>query len=192
MKRTVIAMAVGAISGLAALTSAQAQGVVQLDNYASSGNLISYNGSPLPGSSAYTVGLFWAAGNVVGSVPADPTGTAVPGGPLALGTGAGSTTPTTAPGYFSSTANFAMTGVAAGTAATFEIIAYNGASYAAATIRGHSAPFSLNAGANGGALVQVGLGMPAFSLFSTSVPEPTTMALAGLAGASLLLFRRRK
>jgi hypothetical protein len=51
------------------------------------------------------------------------------------------------------------------------------------------------------------LGLPAPSLFTTSagmpggltsgfslmaVPEPTTMALAGLAGLSLLLFRRRK
>ena len=31
-----------------------------------------------------------------------------------------------------------------------------------------------------------------FSLLATPVPEPSTMALAGLAGLSLLLFRRRK
>ncbi len=31
-----------------------------------------------------------------------------------------------------------------------------------------------------------------FQLMATPVPEPTTLALAGLSGASLLLFRRRK
>jgi hypothetical protein len=31
-----------------------------------------------------------------------------------------------------------------------------------------------------------------FTLFAVPVPEPATMALAGLGGLSLLLFRRRK
>lgn len=37
------------------------------------------------------------------------------------------------------------------------------------------------------------IGMPAFSVGTTSVvPEPSTMVLAGLGAASLLMFRRRK
>jgi len=193
MKRTVLAMAVGVVGGLAALTSAQGQGLIQLDNYASSGNLVSYLGSPI--GTGYTVGLYWVAGSVVGSIANDPSGTADPatlGGGLQLATGPNSTTPTSGGGYFSATGNFQLTGVSAGQQATFEVIAYNGASYSAATIRGHSGAFAMAVG-SGSPTVQVGLGMPAFSCFTVAaVPEPATFALAGLGGLSLLLFRRRK
>lgn len=36
------------------------------------------------------------------------------------------------------------------------------------------------------------IGMPAFSVGAAIVPEPSTIALAGLGAASLLMFRRRK
>jgi len=53
--------------------------------------------------------------------------------------------------------------------------------------------FQYSAGANGGASVGNFTGQTGFGVFSpVVVPEPTTLALAGLSGASLLLFRRRK
>jgi hypothetical protein len=37
-----------------------------------------------------------------------------------------------------------------------------------------------------------GTGLQGFSMTPTTVPEPTSMALAGLGAAALLIFRRRK
>jgi hypothetical protein len=60
---------------------------------------------------------------------------------------------------------------------------------------GHSAPFTLNA--IGGAVntppnTVSSLGGQGLQSFSIVVPEPTTVALAGLGAAALLIFRRRK
>ena len=57
-------------------------------------------------------------------------------------------------------------------------------------------PVGTGVGVDSGDIPELLFGGPSgiqtgFSLFLTPIPEPTTMALAGLAGLSLLLFRRR-
>lgn len=84
----------------------------------------------------------------------------------------------------------------------FEWIAFNGADYASSTIRGHSASFSMplatgqtlpwvadGAAGNGGSGLISG-----FSVYNVNpVPEPGTLALAGLGGLGMLMaFRRKK
>jgi hypothetical protein len=93
---------------------------------------------------------------------------------------------------------------AAGGAPTFEVVAFNGSTYANSTIRGRSGSFL-----QGSSLVAVGSSSPVPNLgdtasgsgpggtfpsfYVTSVPEPTTLALAGLGGlASLVAFRRKQ
>jgi hypothetical protein len=95
-------------------------------------------------------------------------------------------------GYFQSPANFGLNVYTAGTTVYFEVLAYQTAagSYANSLAgRGHSATFSttLATGATPPPL------MVDFGAFTVSpVPEPTTLALAGLGGLSLLLFRRKQ
>jgi len=85
----------------------------------------------------------------------------------------------------------------------FEFAAFSGSSYASSTYSGHSASFSQAmatglatawvADGNPGALSGSGSGfLPgSFSVF-TAVPEPTTLALAGLGGLASLVALRRK
>ncbi|HYE31884.1 MAG TPA: PEP-CTERM sorting domain-containing protein [Methylomirabilota bacterium] len=84
-------------------------------------------------------------------------------------------------------------GVQAGQTATLKVRAYEGASYATATLRGESATFNLALGGTppGGApLTPPALaGLQGFAL--QVVPEPSTIAL-GVLGAAALLLRRRK
>jgi len=83
---------------------------------------------------------------------------------------------------------------------TFEVVAYNGSSYATSLIRGRSGAFtdviSTSAGTGAkalGAPDQNGTGEAFPVSYVTSVPEPTTLALAGLGGlASLVAFRRKQ
>ena len=80
----------------------------------------------------------------------------------------------------------------AGDLITAEVVAYDTASgsYANAIWRAHSAPFTMpTTSVTSLAFSYVGNYMPAFSI---GVPEPTTLALAGLGGLSLLLFRRKR
>lgn len=198
MKRTVIAVAIGLAGTLASVLTSNAQGYVTLDNYASSGQIIAYGagsgGTTGTGvSTAFTVGLYYALGTV--SVNADPTGIADPStlGAIVLGSGAGATTPILSnPGYFSATTGFNVGGTA-GSTVTLEIVAYNGASYDASTVRGHSTAFQIaDVGATAPIPAYVGTVMPGFDVFAVAVPEPATFALVGLGGLSLMLFRRRK
>jgi hypothetical protein len=82
-------------------------------------------------------------------------------------------------------------GVAAGANATLVMRAFNGATFASSSVSGSSSPITIATGGQipgGAALPPTNLtGLQAF----TVVPEPSTIALA-LAGAGLLLFRRRK
>jgi hypothetical protein len=180
---------------LVTVASTFAQGKVNLDTY---------NNAPYPtitygaGSggtlgatinSSFTVGIYWAAGNI--SVANDPSGFALPEtlGALTLGTGPGSTaTIFNSTGQFFTPTDFTMAGLSSGPA-TIMIIAYNGASYASSAVRGHSAAFSITPAQ--GVATAPGMGnMPSFQV--VGVPEPSTFALAGLGLASLLIFRRRK
>jgi hypothetical protein len=85
---------------------------------------------------------------------------------------------------------------------TFEVVAFNGSSYAASTIRGRSGSWvqqsltTAAAAAGGSPVPNVGdntLGAGTFpNFYVASVPEPTTLALAGLGGLASLVAMRRK
>jgi hypothetical protein len=93
-------------------------------------------------------------------------------------------------GYFQAANNFILSPYTAGSTVYFEVIAYQtGLTYATSSERGHSASFSTT--------LATGINSPtevSFSPFTvSSVPEPTTLALAGLGGlASLVMMRRKK
>jgi hypothetical protein len=71
----------------------------------------------------------------------------------------------------------------------FEILAFNGADYASSDIKGHSASWSvaMATGITGAPFAESGN----WQVFA-AIPEPSTIALAGIGLAGLLAFRRRK
>src|ERR1035437_871515 len=206
MKKSIVLAIVGLAAGMA--TSSYGQGAIKLDNYNTYGPNVTYGlgsdgalGTGVNGS--YTMGVYYflTSGNNTGVVNFDSTGIANPTtlGNLLLGTGTGTTA-----GFDTLATSFslgqALSGsvfnvpgslVTGGELWTFMIVAYNGASYATATDRGHSAACNLTtSAASNPTTVLAGTAMPGFSVFV--VPEPTTLALAGLGGLSLLLFRRKQ
>lgn len=195
MKKTLVAT----IIGLGVVASTFAQGRIVLDTYSTSPYpQITYgagSGGPLntPVNTAWTVGLYYAVGNIVGSIAPDPSGVALPSdlGALTLATGVGSTAPIVATGWFTTTSPFSVPGTSADVsqAVTVMVVAYNGASYASSLVRGHSQAFSITTDVLGSG-TSVGSLMNSFQVLP--VPEPSTFALAGLGLASLLIFRRRK
>lgn len=203
--------------GLAATTlSTFGQGTIILDNYLTSGPKVTYgnNGVPVNGvlgdlpygvvgapvaSGPWTIGFYYAVGNVTNSVASDPTYMADPStlGPLILATGAGSTAslagPTVggSPGFFFGN-TFAVPGtsVAGGQTITLELSVYNGPSYDTSTIRSHDEAFTMITTANSDpAPAQVGKFMTPLAIYA--MPEPSLFALSGIA-ATLMLVRRRK
>ena len=197
MKKTILTSLLGMATSVAVVTSAHGQGLVQLDNYASSGQLITYgpgaNGPEGTGIGlSYTIGLYWALGDITGSLLPDPTGFALPEtlGGLQLVTEGTATTPVVAPGYFAATGNAQLPGYPGSGVVTLMVIAYEGSDYASALFRGHSAPFTLTPATGIAPAPQVGLAMPAFSVMM--VPEPSIFALAGLGSAAMLILRRRR
>jgi len=214
MKKSLL---IGLIGFAAAITPSFGQGLIILDNYFSnSGNggpNVTYGEAGVPANgvggaagtvgnaltTGWTAGFYWVVGTPV--VPADPNSKpnsdpSVFGG-LALATGTGSTagidTAATGftPGQFLSGQTYAFAGVAANSTVTLEMVAYNGASYAASAYRGHSAAFTMTVSdPTSNNPNKVGNFMPAFGVFI--VPEPSVFALAGLGGAFLMLIRRKK
>ena len=204
MKKTVILAVIGMAAGVA---SSFGQGYVSLDSYNSGtlGAFVSYGaGVPLNGVSgavgsggltgAWTAGLYWVAGTQSLS---DPAGTGTPIAPLVLGTGNGSSVAFATSdtggtlGRFSSVPSF-NSGSTANTTLTLEIVAYptSAGSYANAAYRGHSAPFSVATVAATSPTPSYTDGFTSFSV--AAVPEPTTLALAGLGGFGMLMALRRK
>jgi hypothetical protein len=101
------------------------------------------------------------------------------------------TTPSTL-GYFQGVNNFQLNPYTAGSTIYFEVIAYQtGLTYGTSANRGHSASFSttLATGINS----PTDIGLAGFAPFTVSaVPEPATLALAGLGGLASLVMLRRK
>jgi len=205
MKKALVA----SILGIAVVTgvSAYGQGHTIMDNYDSTPYMnVTYSSNPanLPaaiqadagqgvGDANYSVELLYALGasQPIGSlIPLPASIEAIDPSKTALGQpGYFDTLAVDVPGYVSGAVTFAVEAWYTGSA-----YAGGGATYALATLEGESATWneaSLSTGLstgntwaglpgpNGGSLVAVA--MP--------VPEPTTLALAGLGGAALLAFR---
>ena len=83
---------------------------------------------------------------------------------------------------------------AVGTTIYCEIAAYNGSSYATGTFAGHSASFTVNLAVVPATPDANQLnGLTPFSVYNVvPVPEPATLALAGLGGFGMLMALRRK
>jgi hypothetical protein len=209
MKKSLI---LGLLGLATCVVTSRGQGFIALDNYDSTAQPKVTYGANVPANgvsgslgtvgagvtgASWTVGLYFAAGDVTGSVSSDPSGTADPstlGGGLALGTGAGSTTTFFSgsfAGQFAAASAFQATAQANGLATvTLEVVAYSGATYANSNYRGHSTAFTIPTQPGTSFPNNVGDFMSTFSVLP--VPEPTTFALAGLGAAALMFFRRKK
>ena len=202
MKKSLV---LGILGLAAAAVSSYSQGNIYLDNYFSSTYNPVYLSGEFGGGLApvgYKVGLYYdpiANANIVGSVAADPTGMAYPpslNAAFVAATGSGSTASIFTPGYFWAATSFNIQPSAATPAQssyTIMIVMYNGSSYDTSTVRGHSAPVYVQDAAPtvpmGG---DIGYAFPANTPMIGFVPEPTTLALAGLGGLGLLLMRRKQ
>ena len=173
-----------AIAALVIAVSAQAQGTLTFNNKVGTDVVakVTKDGVGVAGTE-YTAQLVLVGGN--GSVTAlTPTATF--------------RTTTAGLGYVTQpTEEVVVGGVAAGSSGTFRMRAWNTAagSYAAASTvagnwSGQSADFTVSLG--GGLLPGSNLvGLQAFSVTLTPVPEPATIALLALGGAALLIRRRK-
>jgi len=207
MKKTLIT----SILGVAALFSVTVPGLSQrrinLNNYSASGNQIIYgsgfgantglglrNGTP--SGITWTIGFYCALGDVTASVNPDPSGMGIPfGGGLTLATGAAGDTTTIgnqpAGGYFTSINDAVINGWTAGPI-TVEAVAYSGSDYASSFLRGHSTAFLLTPADSTSIAPKISTmagGMPTFAI---SVPEPATIALAGIGAALFMAVRRNR
>jgi hypothetical protein len=195
MKKTLVTM----LAAAAMVASSYGQGTVTFNNTATT--LVTKDTAPgdstqvgvVGNPSAGKVELLWAPVGTTDLSLFAPLGAVVNVAPT--------------PGRFnggtrSVPAGSGFTGIAAGGAAAFVVRGWTGAAASWATVApteavGYSAIFTLNATGNpmttpAGtpvAITSVG-GFAGLQLHY--VPEPTSMALAGLGAASLLIFRRRK
>jgi hypothetical protein len=208
MKKSVL---FGLFSALAIANQTFGQGTIFLDNYFTSGPNVTYGSPGIPANgvsgaqgtpgtgllAGYTMGFYYALGNVV--VNPDGTGQADPStlGALTLATGSGSTAAfytssfnTPGRAFASSYYQVAGTAFAGGDTITVMVIAYSGANYASASWRAHSAAFTMTTSAGNSASPNAtGVSMPAFAII---IPEPSVFALASLGASVLLLFRSKK
>ena len=199
MKRILLGTILG-LSTLAPLASVQAQGNINLYNYASGGtpaNAIVYGiaaGGPLGQgvtTGGFTVGMYIGAGDQTAAVNGAFNGTSYELIPiLALATGVGATTPLGdfEPGEYSAGFEY-NTGIIGGTV-TVVVVAYNGANYDTSSIRGHSQAFIMTTTSATENAPWTGTFMNGFAV-SPPIPEPSTFALIGLGLASLMSLRRR-
>ncbi|HVU09291.1 MAG TPA: PEP-CTERM sorting domain-containing protein [Verrucomicrobiae bacterium] len=189
MKKTLILGVLGLAVGV---LSSRGQGSIQFNTYTannSNGILSTFNGVPLDGT--FTGELLYSL------TPINDTAGA---GPLSQGWTVGSTAlfdqPGVIAGYIQGP-NLVLPSYTSGLV-YFEIIAFNGASYGAGTAYGHTASFSMPL-ATGTVQAWVADGNPAnggsgliSALVLQPVPEPATLALAGLGGLAALVAYRRK
>lgn len=101
--------------------------------------------------------------------------------------------------YDNSGNTYQLPSLTAGTVVSFEVQGWLGAfstfaqaAAASGATFGVTGPFNETLSAAASPINAALDAMPNLNLLTSPVPEPTTIALAGLGGASLLLFRRRK
>jgi hypothetical protein len=198
MKKSVII----AVLGVATAVASYGQGYVVFSSYIGNAGGTASTGEAyinLFGSSANNLGSPYVADLLYSITPiSDPVNNALASSVSSL-PAAGfldATVPTALNGgsQFDG-ANATITGYTATTTVYFEVIAYNGSSYATSTERGRSGVFTqtglaLSTATAIPALGDTGPGEP--SSFVAPVPEPTTLALAGLGGLASLVALRRK
>jgi hypothetical protein len=195
MKKSIFIAVLGVAASVA--TSYGQNGFIAFNSYSANhalGAITTLADGTTPVTSVFTADLYYFLGTIsdpVGGSPTSPvTGlTEVPGVTVAYdsnGDGYFQGPTATIPGYTSGPVNF-------------EVVAFNGSSYANSAMRGRSGSFTESAIASSASSPLTffganGSGMPNFIVASVApVPEPTTLALAGLGGlASLVALRRKK
>jgi hypothetical protein len=201
MKKTIILSVLGLT---AAAVSSYGQGSISFNTYqalSGSGIQTTYGNGGQAGTdigSTFTGELLWSSVNIPDVATTGPVaaGTQLTSGWTVGSTAlfdAGSISGPGALGYIAGPdLNIAS---AVGTSLYFEVVAFTGASYATAGgYAGHSATFTstLATGATLPGPNQMNNLAP-FSVYTvTSIPEPTTLALAGLGGLASLVALRRK
>jgi len=188
MKKLILSTAMAMVVA----AGAYAQGLIAIDNNVNS----SLNQAATSG------GLFWKDGALLNAdanltlLAGADVGSLAPLKTFLLSNGSATGSSAAGPGTWTDLTGgtYAVPGVAAGAAGTFEVQIWLGdfSSYAAAAAGGAyvgmSTPFTQTLG--GGSVLPSDLtAMPAVTL--APIPEPSTIALAGLGAAALLIFRRR-
>ena len=199
MKKSVLIALFGAAS-----IAAYGQGQIIFDNYAGTQSQVVRYSAGLGGAtvgSEFNVGLLY----FIGTSPSDlapNTGAMTAfnsGNPVTtLGLGQSGDGGTYA-GWFTGLQQ-TIPGVTAGTAGnvSFVVEAFNGTTYANSTIRGQSAIFNAPTYTGSGPIPDMGAVIPQdggtfFTVGSVApVPEPSSLALAGLGGFGMLMAFRRK
>jgi len=200
MKKTIVMAALGMAASVAA---SYGQGLVNFTTYAANNNsgVSVFNfGTSAAIPDGYHFDVYYSLtsvsdivdNNTASSVTAIPSGLFTDYGLTGVTSSGGNSSPDpkglSIPGYTSGSAYF-------------EVVVYNGASYAASTIRGRSGSFiqqsltTAAAAAGGSPVPNIGdnTGAGTFpNFFVAPVPEPTTLALAGLGGLASLVALRRK
>jgi hypothetical protein len=210
MKKALFGSILGTSALFSVAISSYGQGKINLNNYVLSGNQITYAANWGPslagtglqngtGAATWTIGFYYALGDVTASVGPDATGERDPstlGGGLGFATGVVGDTTTIknlpGGGYFTTTSDAIINGWSAG-AITIEVVAYSGPSFNNSLMKAHSAPFLLTPVASSAPqaappISTFNSGMPGFSVLKT--PEPSSFALASIGSALFLLFRR--
>jgi hypothetical protein len=178
MKKALLTLA--AIGALAASSFGQGTVIVA---YSTGPNTVKQNGVSAAGTANIRIEVLWA-----------PAGTTDLGLFTPIGAQINVGVPT--PGYFSGGTR-TIAGIAPGASVAAYARAWDndsGATYAAATQRGISPLFVINTADPTAVPAEPAVNLNAVfpGVDVTAVPEPSSMALAGLGAASLLIFRRRK
>ena len=197
MKKSVIIAVLGVAASVA---TSYGQGYIAFDTYGSSPASYVFNfGTTTPvADGVYNAVLYYALGTVsdpvtmssASSVTSDPTGLQAFSG----ATSGGSSVVSIDFGNGSIQGPGLIIGNYVSGPITFEIVAYNGSTYDTSSSRGRSGSFTMTSINNNTVYSYFGdNGTPSPNFVVASVPEPTTLALAGLGGlASLVAFRRKQ
>jgi len=147
----------------------------------------------------WTVGFYYALGDVTGNIANDPGGMSDPGtlgGGLILASGApGDTTSfweAGLTGVFDPPGNDAVINGYTSGLITVELVAYNGNSYTSSAMRGHSAAFTMTPVPSNSSSLGPVVGNYMSSFAVNIVPEPSIFAFAGIGSALFLFFRCKK